>query len=1148
MNTLKKILLLVLTMSLLACVTFSFASCTLPGGSTDETNDKDDKNEDDEDQDEDNQNSDDSHCPADCECRDEDLADIPDGYHCSNNCECREEDINHIPDDYHCPDECECRADEGGEPDDEPGAPEHCPDDCECRINNFPTDTTPKNYTYLVVVRDDQGNIVSGVDIRITDGKSTLSKQTDETGTLAFSLTQGTWEVIVENAPAGYVFDKSQKYQFTAEGVCAIELSKPVGYTFVAKSAYDDTPFAEVFVSLYAWNAEIEDYDWDEAVATGTTDAEGKVTLEVLAGKYIATFFVGDNNYATELEIDIPTDVFEVEIMDNEGYSENNPIRPEDTELYPWLANGTVIWYSVMMADNRTIVIDDADAFVIYNGETYYPDEEDGHLEVALVEDYSFNICFAIGYASDDEEAEEYKEIFAALVAPLGSYYNPIVLDDIADLDTVTLEENEEGNAIWYKWTPTFNGRIFLLCDNENNLIAINDGTVYSDANEGAAFVQFDVKPYVDIYISVAATSTNVEVVTGTNPYTGEEFSEEMEVTKYVAAELDIDSLALYKYVVEVNGADGNPLAGETVTITDAEGNVVANLITDVAGKVETLLPEGEYTVASTIPAGYNTENVILAEGERNAYVSAFPYNFAMLPTQFMPGGSALKVDVPAGATYYYMLKISYDTTLTLMGADGASFNYTGSDAAMDMWGNLVVTLLLETADEYSNFVYFSITNNDAENDATYYAQIQANVPGMEWENALEANVGETNTADVNLEILPSGAVFYKFIAPEDGIIKISTIAANASFSVGNTTSGKFLDITDADEYTNEENPLVIKLAVAKDDVVQIVVSTNNYESGKVDFDVAFTGKVTYTAEVLAQDGSALEGETVTFTDAEGNVVATATTDAEGKVSVELPANFYTVTATVPAGYTSVSYDVNDEEINALFTAGPYALDNFYTTMTMAGGTFEGYIVEIPAGETMNFVVRVNGTKKFSITGNWDVAVQYGVQYITPNMMTGNLEIDFVGNMMLDGGMIYFSITNNNAEMATTVMATLVEPVAGASRDNAIEVTEDVTVYTANVDLSVLPEGCVYYLFVPTVDGTLKVSSTASVAAFSIENFSTSVYNDRVEADELTNAENPAVDTMEVSSYDIIFIVVGTNNWASGEYDITIEFTPASAE
>ena len=733
--------------------------------------------------------------------------------------------------DTHCPDDCECRIN------DAPAAPEHCPSDCACRGGST---NTPTNVTYVVVVRDDQGNIVPGVSVKVTEGTGFVEKVTDETGYLTFSLAQNSWYAQVVSVPAGYKTDFSAKYEFGADGVVAIELVKPVGYTFIAKSAYGDEVFADVVATLYAWNAETEYYDYDVPAAVGVTDEDGKVTLEAVAGKYIVEFLVEGQKYIEYVEIDLPSDVYEVAVKDNEGSSANNPYFVEYNNFEAWVENGSAVWYAVMRAGDKKIVINDADAFVIYNDQYYYADD-DGLIEVALVEDDSNKICFAIGYASDAEDAEFYKDIEVALVAPVGSYENPIVLDDISDLDLVSLEANEDGNSIYYKWTPTFSGKFYLLCDNVNNCVYINNGSIYNEAVEGASVIPFAFNAFDEIVIQVAATETTEEYIY----YEELDWGYFEETVTYVAADLDFDALVYAKYTANVLDIYGEAVVNAPVTFTNENGDVVASLYTDMDGMVEVLLPR-----------------------------------------------------------------------------------------------------------------------------ATYFASTPA-----------------------------------------------------------------------------------------------------------------------------------------------------------------------------PEGYMCADYELTASDLVAYLSPSAYNLYDYYTEIQMAGGMFKGYIFELAAGETKNFMVRLNGTYKFKIQGAWGLELNMGRFLVTPDR-GGVLSADFSGNMMLNGGVVEFAL-KNTTEDVFTVMAVLEEPVLGASRDNPIEITDDVTVYTAEVDFAVLPDGCLYYVYVPTAAGTLTVSSVSNIASFSINNISAGLYNDTMEADENTNADNPLVDTMVVDSYETIYIVVGTSNFVPGSFDFTVVLTPA---
>lgn len=775
MNTLKKIVATVLMATLLVCVAFAFASCSIPGlgGSGEKT-----------------------HCPADCECRE-------------------------------------------GET---PSTPEHCPDDCECRVES----STPANVTYLVVVRDDQGNIVPDVTVRISDGAGFIDKVTAADGFVTFPLTQGTWKVQITEAPLGYQYDPATKYEFNAEGVCAVELVKPVGYTFVAKSAYDDTVFADVVVNLYNWDAENDMADYSEVVATGITDKDGKVTLEAVAGLYAVEFVVDDETkYIDSVKIEVPSDVYEVLVNDNFGSSINNPFFAEGDELWAYVPNGGIVWYSVMRANDRTITINNPDAFVVYNDETHYPDEN-GVIEVALVEDWSFNIRFGIGYASDAEDAPEYADVVANLIAPLGSKDNPIVLDNIGDLDIVNVGADEEDNAIWYVWTPTFEGRLFLLCDNANNVIEMNDGAYYTEAIEGASLVQIDFKPFVDVNIGVYATETVVEYVE-IPMEDGSVFSYEQTTVNNVAAELDIDALVYAKYTAEFFDLFGEALAGETITVADAEGNTVSVVVTDKVGVAEVLLPVGTYTFSASAPAGYTVYPATLEEGDYNAFLSVSPYDFADYYNEAitMPGGTleGYMFEIPAGETMNFMVRLNGTFDFTIIGNWDATVYYGRQQVSANRLGNIE----LRVTGNPMYPVEFSIVNQNTESATTILATLVPPAPGLIMDNPIVITENGTFTAPYDVENCTQGAVFYTYTATAAGVVKVVTESNVASITINNLTSGAYGDAFVADENTTEANPLTIQVEVAEGDVLMIIVGVNSYDIffADVEFDFAFEEAVT---------------------------------------------------------------------------------------------------------------------------------------------------------------------------------------------------------------------------------------------------------------------------------------------------------------
>ncbi len=757
MNTMKKILMLALAMTLLVCVALSFASCNLIGNSGDHS---------------------DEHCPADCECREDDKASIPEGH--------------------------------------------HCPADCECRLGDIGVSTEPAKLTYLVVVRDDQGKIVSGVDVKLSNrnGDATLSqdKTTDSTGVITFPLVQSSWIVNVTNAPVGYNFDGAQKYYFNADGVCEIVLEKAVGYTFVAKSAYGEKLAVEgIFASLYAWDEEIGWYDESVAVAEGTTDANGAVTLEAPAGKYMVVFYVNETSYASEVYIDVASDVYEVEVLDYEG-SVNNPIFSMGSELYIDLELGAEKWYAIEWAAGKTLTIEDPDVYVIYNEENYLPVE--GKIEItfdALAD--GEEAVLAIGYASEAEDAEEFKSITATVLAPLGSMDNPIILNDISELPAaISLEANAAGNEIYYKWTPTFSGRLFLLCDNENNFITIQCGNYASEGEEGAAVINCDFLEGVDTTICVSAVSG----------------------WDYVAAELAITPVIYGKYTVDVFGFDGNGLAGETVTITDAEGNVVATLTTDLNGSAETYLPLAAYTIASTVPAGYTSGSYELATGDTYAffYASAYALGEPQEIVTKLGTITGYQFDLAAGEFRYYTTRVDGDYKFKIENAPMTmKITYNG----MDYFPNRIGTIEVDfTADPMNRGkVDFTITNTDTEYALSAIATLESALPGLTWADPIEITEGEY-VANFDYSVYTDGAIYHIYTATEDGVLTITTTNSEALIIVGyDPYAGDELNVS-------ESNPMVITVNVTAGEMINIDVGAIS----SVDVaDIAFTVSFTPSAE-----------------------------------------------------------------------------------------------------------------------------------------------------------------------------------------------------------------------------------------------------------------------------------------------------------
>ena len=91
--------------------------------------------------------------------------------------------------------------------------------------NNNGGDDTDVKETYVVTVKDSDGNAVAGVEVSMIKVTSTTEmpypgakKETAEDGKASFEVKQGTWKVAVEDVPTGYVLPEGN-FAFTDKAV-----------------------------------------------------------------------------------------------------------------------------------------------------------------------------------------------------------------------------------------------------------------------------------------------------------------------------------------------------------------------------------------------------------------------------------------------------------------------------------------------------------------------------------------------------------------------------------------------------------------------------------------------------------------------------------------------------------------------------------------------------------------------------------------------------------------------------------------------------------------------------------------------------------------------------------------------------------------
>lgn len=206
----------------------------------------------------------------------------------------------------------------------------------------------------------------------------------------------------------------------------------------------------------------------------------------------------------------------------------------------------------------------------------------------------------------------------------------------------------------------------------------------------------------------------------------------------------------------------------------------------------------------------------------------------------------------------------------------------------------------------------------------------------------------------------------------------------------GNTVVTGKTDATGTIQFAKADLPAGTYTAYDKDDQAVGTV-TVSYEEGKCQADIdllpktcdAFTLTVKQTGELVE------ENTEVTLKDADGNTIATGTTDADGKIifaKSDLPAGMYTVYDTNDKAVGSVMVSYEDGKCQAVIDVMPNVCETF--TLTVNERPYANVVVKDLAGNVIvTGATDVNGHVTFSTLlpqGSYVVTVnENGVGYFT---------------------------------------------------------------------------------------------------------------------------------------------------------------------
>lgn len=209
------------------------------------------------------------------------------------------------------------------------------------------------------------------------------------------------------------------------------------------------------------------------------------------------------------LEVDAPGTV-------NNAYTEFLSVG-EETEV----SVGSVmipvegeIFYNFYQANGMVLNIEDADAYVIYDGNTYEADENGLVMVKLTAVDEVTPVSVQLGNKSGAEEIYTMK-----FAAPLGTAQNPQVLEELSSVTVKLNADHPEG--YYYSWTAEFNCnlafRVASVTPEEAQYdvsITVGEQTVsLADSTDGTISVDLLTGDEAIIHVVVTPAETEAEIV-----------------------------------------------------------------------------------------------------------------------------------------------------------------------------------------------------------------------------------------------------------------------------------------------------------------------------------------------------------------------------------------------------------------------------------------------------------------------------------------------------------------------------------------------------------------------------------------------------------------------------------------------------------
>lgn len=305
---------------------------------------------------------------------------------------------------------------------------------------------------------------------------------------------------------------------------------------------------------------------------------------------------------AEEYEQKLIEDIEELRVEEPKG-TEDNPEEVSGLNSFEvTVAPGEVIYYDLFKAFNLYLQIKSPNAYVIYNGQTYYP--SNGVVGLLVSSPDTFNPAkIAIGNSGTEEET------FTVYLSSLaGTFDNPHSLV-LGELEVNVNAGNEQG--VYYVYTPTEDGTLTLQCNSVSPSIKYSF-FLFNTQTSAMRNLEEDGVTGTDgtVSVSVAAKAgQKIQICVSTLPdssgsYPGAKFRF---LATFTAGEVD-DLLKenTIDYTVTVQDDLGKPIPNVSILVNVEDAKV--GYTTDSAGVATIALAPGSYTGEIYIPDGYTAQ------------------------------------------------------------------------------------------------------------------------------------------------------------------------------------------------------------------------------------------------------------------------------------------------------------------------------------------------------------------------------------------------------------------------------------------------------------------------------------------------------------------------------------------------------------